>query len=108
MTREEQISIASCAYGNRGSSIDFEAGARWSDKNPKSPWISVKESFPYNREELVDTKMGVTDMVLVITEDHTVKVDDMQLSGNHWEWVDTDPDFDGHVTHWMPIPKLEE
>ena len=28
MTREEQISIVSCAYGSRGSSIDFTVGAK--------------------------------------------------------------------------------
>lgn len=34
MTREEQIAVSSCAYGMRGSSIDFEAGVKWADKNP--------------------------------------------------------------------------
>ena len=41
MTREDEITIASCAYGRRGSSIDFEAGARWSDSNPKDGLISL-------------------------------------------------------------------
>lgn len=35
MTRKDQITIASCAYGSRGSCIDFEAGAKWADANPK-------------------------------------------------------------------------
>ena len=41
MTREHEITIASCAYGNRGSSIDFEAGARWADDNPKEGLINL-------------------------------------------------------------------
>ena len=41
MTRKDEITIASCAYGSRGSSIDFEAGARWADSNPKEGLISL-------------------------------------------------------------------
>lgn len=52
MTRENEIAIASCAYGNRGSSVDFEAGARWADANPKSPWISVEDDLPNNPKYL--------------------------------------------------------
>lgn len=127
MTREEEIiesgieytiQNSPCCIGgdnfyeqartfNRNKS--FEAGAKWSDEHTQSPWISVKDSLPYNHEELVDTKLGVTDMVLLITTENIVKVDNMQLSGRHcWLWVETDPDFDGYITHWMPIPKLSK
>ena len=41
MTRKDEITIASCAYGSRGSSIDFEAGAKWTDSNPKDGLISL-------------------------------------------------------------------
>lgn len=41
MTRKDEITIASCAYGSRGSSIDFEAGAKWADSNPKDGLISL-------------------------------------------------------------------
>ena len=41
MTREDEITIASCAYGSKGSSIDFEAGAKWADSNPKDGLISL-------------------------------------------------------------------
>ena len=41
MTRKDEIMIASCAYGSRGSSIDFEAGAKWADSNPKDGLISL-------------------------------------------------------------------
>lgn len=45
MTREEQIAIASCAYGSRGSSIDFTVGAKWADSHPKPAWISVEDDL---------------------------------------------------------------
>lgn len=41
MTREEQIEITSLAYGCVGSGIDFEAGAKWADSNPKDGLISL-------------------------------------------------------------------
>ena len=53
MTREEQIAIASCAYGSKGSSIDFERGAKWADANPKSSWISLKDKLPCDEEDMV-------------------------------------------------------
>ena len=56
MTRKDEITIASCAYGSGGSSIDFEAGAKWADNNPKSPWISVEDDLPCNHREYVDLK----------------------------------------------------
>ena len=56
MTREEQIAIASCAYGSRGSSIDFSVGAKWADFNPKSPWISVEDDLPCNHKEFLNAE----------------------------------------------------
>lgn len=41
MTREDHISIVSCTYGARGSSLDFTVGAMWADNHPKSPWIDT-------------------------------------------------------------------
>lgn len=43
MTREEQIEITSLAYGCVGSGIDFEAGAKWADANPKSGLIDLSQ-----------------------------------------------------------------
>lgn len=45
MKREDEISIASCAYGRRGSCIDFEMGARWADKHPDVSilWHDISE-----------------------------------------------------------------
>ena len=108
MTREDQIAIASCAYGSRGSSIDFEAGAKWADANPKSPWISVEKDLPCNHEDMVKVSIeGVelnTDRVLVTLDDGTTDISYMFKPIPHsWRWNEVLT-----ITHWMPIPKLEE
>ena len=51
MTREDEITIASCAYGSKGSSIDFEAGAKWPDANPKSGLIDLSQVWHESKEE---------------------------------------------------------
>lgn len=108
MTREDQIAIASCAYGNRGSSIDFEAGARWADRNPKSPWISIKDDLPCNHGEMIKVSIDNielnTDRVLVMLYDGTMDISFMFKPIPHsWRWNET-----LEITHWMPIPKLKE
>lgn len=51
MTREEQIEITSLAYGCVGSGIDFEAGAKWADANPKSGLIDLSQVWHESKEE---------------------------------------------------------
>ena len=51
MTREDEITIASCAYGIKGSSIDFEASAKWADANPKSGLIDLSQAWHEAKEE---------------------------------------------------------
>ena len=100
MTREEQIAIASCAYGSRGSSIDFTVGAKWADSHPKSPWISVDEDLPCNHEELVSKGSSSTKRVIVI-EDGGYYFDCMVLSENgKWKWF-----YSFNSSHWFPIPE---
>ena len=101
MTREEQIAVASCAYGVKGSSIDFTAGAKWADQNPKSPWISVEEDLPCNHKELIDRKIPLyTIYVLVVFKSGIADLSRMiNASEGNWKWI-------GPVTHWFPIPKL--
>ena len=52
MTREEQINQE--AYRQEELvNMDVESfieGAKWSDANPQTPWISVKEDLPCNYE----------------------------------------------------------
>ena len=100
MTREEQIAIASCAYGSRGSSIDFTVGAKWADSHPKSPWISVEDDLPCNHKELLnpDNKRD-TSCVVAIIHGHIVLSRMYKLYGK-WYWENNEP------THWFPIPKL--
>ena len=63
MTRKDEITIASCAYGSRGSSIDFEAGAKWADANPKQDladlsrrWHSIYETPSGEKPIIYETK----------------------------------------------------
>ena len=105
MTREEQIAAASCAYGMRGSSIDFAAGATWADANPKSPWISVEEDLPCNHDSMIcEVCKGVeyeTNRVLVLLIDGTIEISYMfRLTPHAWHWNTY------KVTHWMPLPEL--
>ena len=106
MTREEQISIASCAYGSRGSSIDFTVGAKWADSNPKSPWISVEEDLPCNNPNNIH--FGFTNTVLVIDDENNTYIAFMvKDKDNKWVWDSADNfAFLHSITHWMPIPKL--
>lgn len=100
MTREEQISIASCAYGSRGSSIDFTAGAKWADSNPKSPWISVEEDLPCNHKELLNAECQTKEVFILKCGGFT-DVDYMLKMDGKWIWFEyKSPEF------WMPIPKL--
>ena len=99
MTREEQIAIASCAYGSRGSSIDFTVGAKRADSNPKSPWISVEDDLPCNHEELLINK-GVTKKVFVLKFGGSPGVDFMLRVNGEWIWFA----YENHK-FWMPIPE---
>ena len=108
MTREEQIEITSLAYGCVGSGIDFEAGAKWADANPKSPWISVKDDLPCNHKEMIKVVVEdadtYTDCVLAMTDKGTMTIAYMyKFDSWSWHWNETD-----RITHWMAIPKLEE
>ena len=95
MTREEQIAIGSCAYGSRGSSIDFTVGAKWADEHPKSPWISVKDKLP------TEEKDGLSIKVLVVSTKG--KIDFSRYDYDMEGWIS--PVLDIEFTHWMHIPE---
>lgn len=102
MTRELEIAVASCAYGSKGSSFDFEAGAKWADIHPKSPWISVKNDLPYNHEELISTQDKATKKVIVMDKYDGAMVDFMKrIKSGLWYWSRS-----VNVLYWMPIPEL--
>lgn len=95
MTREDQISIASCAYGSRGSSLDFTVGAKWADAHPISPWISVNEKLPPVEKDRLSIK------VLVVSTKG--KIYFSRFDYNMEGWIS--PILDVEFTHWQPLPK---
>lgn len=115
MTREEEIKISALDYVRLSHRIcpdeqSFFDGAEWADKHPQSPWISVKDSPPYQYEELVcsimksgdGTVYGLTKQVVVLGKAKTLNVASMINKGYGWEWDRLYPD----IEFWMPIPEL--
>lgn len=118
MTRERQINIAASKYiedNSVGGEVcisshkdSFIEGAEWADANPKSPWISVKDDLPCNHKEMVKVVIEdadtYTDRVLAMTNEGMVTIAYMyKFDSWLWYWSETE-----RITHWMPIPKLEE
>lgn len=134
MTREEAIIEAGIEYSIQNSPYciggdnfyekarelnrnkSFEAGVIWADKNPKSPWISVKDDLPCNHEDLmVKDEKGrwETKRVLVRIQETDTSFKrpyfadcmmskwDGEESGFLWHLCSQ-----GYITHWMPIPEL--
>ena len=85
----------------------FEAGVKWADKNPKSPWISVDEDLPCNHSDLVLTYNDIpfsTKRVMVVTDIHTLFLCEMKKDDDRgWIWNYSTKD---KITHWMLIPEL--
>ena len=120
MTRQEEIrnaidKIIPISPSRNGRTYEqslmatgFESGVKWADSNPKSPWISVEDDLPCNHEEmiaLVDTLGKYTYDVLVRFDYGGISLANMNCRGykQNWRWSER-----GIITHWMPIPKLEE
>lgn len=74
----------------------FEAGAEWQAK--QSPWINAKDKLP-DDEDLVITGCWCTDYFKYLQQGWYCRECN--------EWHDTNGD-EICVTHWMPIPDLEE
>ena len=119
MTREEEIrtavdTIVPILPSNNGRTYEqaliasgFEEGVKWADKNPKSPWISVKDDLPCNHSDLVltynDTPFS-TKRVMVVTDIHTLFLCEMKKDDDRgWIWNYLTKD---KITHWFPIPEL--
>lgn len=73
----------------------FEAGAQWSDDNPKSPWISVKERLP------PEEKDGLSIKVLVVSNKNNIDFGRFDYDVGAW----VSPVLDITITHWFPIPE---
>ena len=83
----------------------FEAGAKWADANPKSPWISVENGLPYNNPNNIH--FGFTNKVFAIDENKNIFIAYMTKYYNKWVWCrDDNFNLSYIITHWMPIPKL--
>ena len=121
MTREEAIIEAGIEYSIQNSPYciggdnfyekarelnrneSFEAGVIWADKNPKSPWISVKDDLPCNHRELIiDNPLYKRTKSVVCNKPCGIRVDQMvyDVSFNEWYWTGETP------THWFPAPEL--
>lgn len=122
MTREEEIqeAIKTLQVYNCGDNGIFECsecidsdiqnafyqGAKWADKHPKSPWISVNDDLPCNHSDLVLTYNGIpfsTKRVLVMTDVHTLFLCEMKKDDRGWIWNYSTKD---KITHWFPIPEF--
>lgn len=83
------------------------------ERNPKSPWISVKDDLPCNHKELIRKpnifKPETVEVLVKINHRFNYKtfplfrVDYMIFDGDMWKWG-----RNCGITHWMPIPKLPE
>lgn len=123
MTREEEIqeaikTLQVYVCGDNGlfecsECIDsdiqnaFYQGAKWADKHPKSPWISVNDDLPCNHSDLVLTYNNIpfsTKRVLVMTDIHTLFLCEMKKDDDRgWIWNYSTKD---KITHWFPIPEF--
>ena len=83
----------------------FIQEAQWADKNPKSPWISVKDDLPCNHEELwlMTGSLIHTKKVLVVLIDGTIRLLSMLYDevNNKWKWESKD-----NIIFWTLIPEL--
>ena len=82
----------------------FEAGVKWADSHPKSPWISVKDDLPCNHEELIrgtEISEGTETIdVFAANEDGLIWDDYMIYENGKWRWNDFEP------AYWMIAPNL--
>ena len=119
MTREEEIINASnelfkSVRGSKTYKIGFEMGVKWADVNTKSPWISVEDDLPSNHEELIENENYTKEVFVILSYNEIPSKKHAEVCymcnkiGSYnvdWHWQNS-PYY--HVTHWMPIPKLEE
>ena len=111
MAREEEIrnaidTIFQIPHPEKGRKYEqalmatgFEAGVKWADSHPKSPWIGVENDLPCNHLELLINK-GVTKKVFVLKFGDSPGVDFMLRVNGEWIWFA----YENHK-FWMPIPE---
>lgn len=101
MTRKQQIHQAASKrfISNLQKRAAFVSGATWSDKNPKSPWISVKDRLPEGECVIFMDNNGS-----LYLGHHYLPAD----TGRTWFADGGFAMMDDEVTHWMPIPELQK
>lgn len=116
MTREEQIKAEAKKYYSEDIKCydAFLHGVEFAER--LSTWISVEEDLPCNHKELLYDS-SFTYPVLVITKKKGFNIDiaEMELyyrksdlNAEVWKWSFDDESCEDEVTHWMPIPGLNE
>ena len=119
MTRKEEIAEAfgKALPATEGytpfycEKVAFRLGAEWADENQKSPWISVKESLPYDNPKNIH--FGFTNRVFA-TNGKDVFIAYMKKDkDDKWTWYTDDDNVAkildvlvDPVTYWMLIPKI--
>ena len=101
MTREDKIiSEAKKYYKEDIKCYDaFLHGVEFAEDNQ---WISVEDDLPYNHRELIPNNY-TTKYVLALDNGYSNVKYMSKLSDGNWHWL-----YAANVTHWMPIPKLDE
>lgn len=124
MTRQEEIKnkaiekSAEYRFGqfysyNNDVYSGFIQGAEWADKNQPSPWIKIEDDLPCNHKELLN-KDDPRYTVPVLIKRHNVTNGEIRYvetvmtiyCSKEWIWMDVNAKH--KVTHWMPIPNIEE
>ena len=107
MTREEEIIEAASKYSEYefnecAANNGFIKGVQWADKNPKSPWISVKDDLPCNHKELLLSTGCHTRSVFTYKKGGACNIDNMIIRNGKWGWEAWKENY----LYWMPIPNL--
>ena len=118
MTRQEEIrnaidKIIPISPSRNGRTYEqslmatgFEFGVNWADSNQKSPWISVEDDLPNNPKYL--KQPDYSPWVIAVTENGEVLPAQMIVMHGRWVWHSRVSMRHEDITHWMPIPKIEE
>ena len=118
MTRDEEVrnaidTIFPIPHPEKGRKYEqalmatgFEAGVKWADSHPKSPWISVKDDLPNNPKYL--KQPDYSSWVITITKNGEVIPAQMIVMHKKWIWHSRFSRKHEDIVLWMPIPKFTE
>ena len=111
MTRQEEIHSVSNQLSelykcSKTFKMGFEAGAQWADNNPKSPWISVKDSLPNDETKLyiiyceAYNKKGNN----IENKHYEIYLANFDKETSSWVNVESYNNYFFDVLYYMPIP----